>query len=141
MWIYEYDDNTKLDVNQLKIAAEWFSKRLFDDFLDGTPFDLEDFYINDDHVYVHYSWQDYCMGCHMGTEYESYKIPNDIFFSDQSLSKWKNQENQKRKEQRKREQERNKKAEERKRKQQKEKRDLEEYKRLKAKYEGENQND
>ena len=127
MWTYEYDDETTLTQKQLMIASEWFYSRL-EEF---TSSPIENISFNKDGLTIGYTWDDYCRGCHMGTIYESYTIPNDIFFSDQSLAKWVQEEDENRAKKKEREKKR-KEAEDRKRQ-----RDLErkQYERLKAKFE------
>lgn len=131
MWTYEYDDEHKLNAEQLRIASEWFRDRI-EEVSGGTS--IEGIYFNgDDTIEISYEWDDYCRGCYMDTIRESYRIPNEIFFSDESLSNWIKAEDERRALEKKRELQR-KKAEEQKLQREE---DRAEYERLKAKFEKE----
>lgn len=66
--------------------AEWFMERLTR-FSDNQ---IEEIYFNHHEKIISYttSYEDYCMGCHMGTERESFRIPYEVFFSDASPATW-----------------------------------------------------
>jgi len=133
MWTYEYDDNTKLSANQLKIASEWYINRL-DQF---TNCDIEYVDVGDEYITISYTWDNYCRGCYMETEYEKYQIPNEIFFSDESLSSWKAEEDEKRRIKKEKERKEKQRREEGQRARRKKEKDRADYERLKAKFEGE----
>ncbi len=106
--------------------------------------DDREIFFNDTYVTIKYSWEDYCRGCHMGTETEYVEIPNEIFFSNYSLSQWQQEEAEKKKideekaaKKKAAADKKQKKAEAKEAAIRKEQKDIDDYERLKQKYEGE----
>lgn len=66
--------------------AQWFMNRI-EQFSSNR---IEEVFINetDEMVHLTTSYEDYCMGCHMGTERESFGIPFGIFFSHINPKQW-----------------------------------------------------
>ena len=102
---------------------------MLEEHLKGTIVDIE-FHDFDDLLYVRTEWEDYCRGCHMGTESEEYRIPLDAL---DYLSGWVEKDKQRKKEA----QKKTKEASEQASKEYNAKMEREEYERLKKKYEGE----
>ena len=127
MLIYGYKDEFELNPQQLMAASEWFYSRLEE--ITSSP--IENISFSKDNLTIGYTWDDYCRGCHMGTIYESYTIHNDVFFSEQSLGKWIQEEDEKRAKKKERER-KLKEAEDRKHQRELERK---QYERLKAKFE------
>lgn len=127
MFTWEYNDDVILNRKQLEAASEWFVGRL--DELDLTNIT----YIGSgrENFVIEHEWDDYCRGCHMGTHQDSYTIPNDIFFSEQSLRTWICEEDKRRKEKKEKERQKKEKADQRARAKQ----ERQDYERLKAKFE------
>jgi len=135
----ELFDITKSNPEAIREICQWFNDRC-----DEIHSEEREVSIDDNNVNISYSWEDNFRGCHMGTETEYFEIPNEIFFSDYSLSAWQREEADRIKEIAAKEKE----AEDKKKRTQakrdktlatkkKEQKDKDEYERLKEKYEGE----
>ena len=78
------------DTEKLKSICEWFTRRTDCDESEREVF------ITDTHVIIEYTWEDSCRGCYMGTIHEKESIPNEIFFSNYPLWKWREEEKERR---------------------------------------------
>jgi len=143
---YECFDISKATVDDLqKIAdiSEWFLSRI-EEIYDGRIEEMW-FNYNDGTFRLKTSYEDFCMGCHMGTKYNEYKIPKDIFFSSYSIGHWLAEQDelkQEAEEKRKKRRAAAAKIARKKKaildKERKERNERELYEQLKSKYEGEN---
>lgn len=118
--------------------CNWFNDRVNE--IDDGEHNVE---LWNESIVISWSWDDYCRGCFMGREHESVTISNEIFFSNYSLHTWQKEEKERHRieqeEKNRKEAATKKRANTRARNltvKKKEEKDMEEYKRLKQKFEG-----
>lgn len=67
-----------------KFAAEVMTN-LYDVIRNSVTGTVTEFYYRDGIMHVQSQWDDYCRGCHMGTETEHYEFPVSALFSSDEM--------------------------------------------------------